>query len=208
MKNELETVRSVFSEYAKRYADRFMNVDTEKDVLNAFNGLLMGKNVLDLGSGPGNIAAYLQQLNADLNFTLVDISEKMLEIANGFVSNAITIVSDVKDIDNIKGEFDGILLNYILPYIKPQELDDLLRGLHLKLNADGILLIHTMEDDSEASGFESSSTGEGPELFINYYPAQYLIEQLEQVGFTSILGVRNRIEDAEYKGDISLIAFK
>lgn len=86
------------------------------------------KRILDLGTGPANQISILAQMNPDIEFVGVDLSDKMLELAKkncdrlgvkniSFVQDDMTQLSSLKD-----GEFDGVFSSVALHHL-PQASD-------------------------------------------------------------------------------------
>lgn len=86
------------------------------------------KRVLDLGTGPANQISILAQMNPEVEFVGVDLSEKMLALARKncdrlglrnvtFIQDDMTQLSSLKD-----GEFDGVFSSVALHHL-PQPSD-------------------------------------------------------------------------------------
>lgn len=208
MNRKTDVVAGVFSKNAKLYADRFMDVSGQAEVLDTFCLLLSGNTVLDLGCGPGNISLYLNNKLPNLNFTCTDVAKDMLVLAETYLGKGQFVQMNALKLHELPIKYDGIVANFLLPYIEPQELDLFVERIYHQLNPGGVVLIHTMEADMELSGIEAPSTGEEPFLFINYYRAHHLMALMEKHQFKSVLCVREKKEEAKYIGDVSIIAIK
>lgn len=75
-------------------------------------------NVLDLGSGPGQLIEELYKKNEDLNIAAIDFSEEMLRLSKERNPKAIHIQMDVADLDEIDQKFNIIFCTHSLPYYK------------------------------------------------------------------------------------------
>lgn len=111
-----------------------------EEILKNLNSQFL--NILDIGTGCGNIAISLKKIKDSLNITASDISRSALEVAKensnnilGF--NAINFVqSDL--FENIKGTFDIIVSNP--PYIPESQLETLpkeVKDFEPKIALDG-----------------------------------------------------------------------
>ena len=86
--------------------------------------------IMDIGTGSGNIAVSLARLSQDLNITAIDISKEAIEIAkynamsNNLANRINFIQSDLfSSCEPMAGGYDIIVSNP--PYIPTQELKDL-----------------------------------------------------------------------------------
>ncbi len=86
------------------------------------------KRVLDLGTGPANQLSILAQMNPSIEFVGVDLSDKMLELAQNNcaklgVKNVTFVQDDMTQLSQLKaGEFDGVFSSVALHHL-PNELD-------------------------------------------------------------------------------------
>lgn len=124
---------------------RFETEELVENTLNYINELFPNKNlkVIDLGTGSGCIGITLKKKNPNLDVTLLDISEKALEVAKKNANNLNTEVTFIKNdmLENITDKYDIIISNP--PYIKDnEEIEDIVKNNepHLALYAgiDGL----------------------------------------------------------------------
>ena len=110
--------------------------------LNINELMIRNKKVLDIGGGYGPIIKFL--IHDSNEKTLVDISEKGIEIANNYykLDNAYSIDILTEDIPG-NPKFDIILLNEVIEHIHPSELDHLAKVLFSLLTPKGKVIVTT-----------------------------------------------------------------
>lgn len=202
---------SIFDKLAKAYEEKFMNVDAYGNSLDFFCASLVPQTprILDVACGPGNIAAYIMQLLPECEFLGIDLAPKMIELAKKNVSRAHFAVNDARKINELQGDFDGIIVGFLFPYLNEMEVKEFIQTAHDKLTLGGILYISTMEHDYSKSGLRKSSTGD--EIFMHYYLSQdishYLLENNFQILFDSKVPIEYSGEHLP-QNDLILIARK
>lgn len=105
--------------------------------------LKSGNLVLDVGCGGGLKSRYL--INAGLKVIGLDFSEKMIEIARREIPEGKFFVMDIKDIEKIKENFDGIFIQAVLLHIPKKEIKSVLQKIIKKLNKNGYIYIAVKE---------------------------------------------------------------
>jgi SAM-dependent methyltransferase len=104
--------------------------------------------VLDLGAGPGHLAAEFARSHpkARARFVLLDSSERMLEIAErrlsacGVSFRTVHRSFNMAGWDGGLGAFDAIVSNNALFHVRPRRLAGFYRDSYALLRADGVLL--------------------------------------------------------------------
>ncbi len=137
----METSKSTVDEIRRRFdaeIDRYSNLETGQ-VATVDAPLAMSlvaeaaalttphaKNILDVGCGAGNYTLRLLERMPNLNVTLVDLSQVMLDRAmariqpktNGAVE---AMQSDIREIDLGQGRFDIILASAVLHHLRTDD---------------------------------------------------------------------------------------
>ena len=118
------------------------------DVIRSFLKDYRYRNILDIGCGNGDLSIPL--LKNEVNLTLLDISENMLELAGNnvppeFRSRTDLIHGDIFDIDFAPGSFDLILCIGVMAHVHDLEL--LLSRITEMLSANGILILQFTDAD-------------------------------------------------------------
>lgn len=102
-----------------------------------------GDLILDAGCGGGTQSKYL--VNKGLKVIGVDFSEKMIKIAKQEVPGGEFFVMDIREVDKLEREFDGIFAQAILLHIPEKEIKRILQILLNKLKPKGYLFIAVKE---------------------------------------------------------------
>jgi SAM-dependent methyltransferase len=104
--------------------------------------------VLDIGAGPGHLALefFAAHPTARVRFTLLDSSERMLDIARrrlgstGFRAEVVHRSFNTTGWDDGLGPFDALVSNNALFHVRPRRLAGFYRACSGLLGDDGILL--------------------------------------------------------------------
>ena len=129
MKNP-ETIKNLFNNLAKRY-DFFnrvislgMQTRVKKKSLKLLN-IEDGSNVLDICTGTGDLAFFINKINPNLNITGIDFSEKMLEIARNkqkdYQNNMKFFLADGRELPFEDDTFDIVTIGFGLRNIENYE---------------------------------------------------------------------------------------
>lgn len=210
--DETKDAGMIFDNWADRYQEKYMDTRLYHESFDWFCEAFEKENpkILELGCGPGNITHYLLKKRPDFQILATDVAEKMLQIAKVNNPKAETRKLDIRRMQTLHEKFDGIVCGFCLPYLSPEETLECISGLSNLLNSDGIVYLSTMEGSSEDSGYQKSSTGEGPALFINYYEEEFLVDALKSNDFeilrTEIIYYPN--EKGETESDLVILAHK
>ncbi|MCE5215069.1 MAG: class I SAM-dependent methyltransferase [Methanobacterium sp.] len=117
--------------------DELYNIMAEQ----AHSDLLRPK-ILDLGAGTGLLTKHIFDRYGNAEFTLVDLSEEMLKIAEErFVdrTNFKYIIGDYIKYD-FKGKYDIICSSLSIHHLKHQDIKFLYGKIYQMLNKDGVFL--------------------------------------------------------------------
>lgn len=146
MKNP-ETIKNLFNNLAKRY-DFFnrvislgMQTRVKKKSLKLLN-IEDGSNVLDICTGTGDLAFFINKINPNLNITGIDFSEKMLEIARAkqkdYQNNMKFFLADGRELPFEDDTFDIVTIGFGLRNIENYER--VISEIHRVLKPKGQIL--------------------------------------------------------------------
>ena len=146
MKNP-ETIKILFNNLAKRY-DFFnrvislgMQTRVKKKSLKLLN-IEDGSNVLDICTGTGDLAFFINKINPNLNITGIDFSEKMLEIARNkqkdYQNNMNFFLADGRELPFEDNTFDIVTIGFGLRNIENYER--VISEIHRVLKPKGQIL--------------------------------------------------------------------
>jgi len=166
-----ETLR-VYDEMAGKYAAVTADVASDPLLASFIDALPRGAHVLDLGCGPGIIAAHMA--GSGLRVTATDASREMIALAVG--SPGVT--ARLATFDEITGEdiFDGIWANFSLLHAPRADMPRHLAALHAALKPGGLFHIAL----KSGTGAHRDSLGR----LYTYYTADELDTLLRAAGFT------------------------
>lgn len=194
----------LFNKLAGSYQERFFSVDHYKESLQILiDQLESNSTVLDIACGPGNISHYLLERLPGLKLLGIDMAPNMIDLARKNNPGASFLVYDALLIDQLKSNFDAVIIGFLFPYLSIDQVELFLFKVHEKLNDNGIIYLSTMEGLYENSRMKTSSTGE--ELMMHYYEADFLVRLMEQIGFHMISTRRQPFVISETESDTDLI---
>ncbi len=179
MTRDPETLR-VYDEMAGKYAS--VTADAVSDPLLAtFIGALPhGAHVLDLGCGPGIIAAHMA--GSGLRVTATDASAEMVALSGG----APGVTARLASFDEITGDdlYDGIWANFSLLHAPRTDMPRHLSALHMALKPGGLFHIAV----KSGTGAHRDALGR----LYTYYTADDLHTLLSAAGFTPFSSATGR----------------
>ena len=182
----------VFDKCANAYQNKFMDLDLYHDSFDEFCNNIKKANadILDVACGPGNITHYLLKKRPDFQILGIDLSPKMIALAQKNNPQAEFQVMDCRDISKLTKHYDGVMCGFCLPYLSKEESIELIKNASKVLTINGLFYLSTMEDDYRQSGFKTSSSGDM--MFIHYHQADYLTPALHAHGF-KIIDLRRQV---------------
>lgn len=181
--NPYDITLNTWNKLVQVYQDKFMNLDLYNDTYDVFYDHLSPSllPLLELGCGPGNIAAYLLKRNANLRFHLTDGAPDMLKQALKNNPSATGSVLDARHLHTLTGPYAGIIAGFCLPYLSPADAVKWITDSHSLLVENGVLYLSFIEGKIEQSGFQTGSTGD--QMYVYYHEAEVLKHALAQAGF-------------------------
>ena len=162
MKSTAEEIRQRFD----ADVERFSNLDTgQSATVDAPLAMALvaqaaaattphARHVLDVGCGAGNYTLKLLERLPNLDVTLIDLSQPMLERAASRVGQATagrvtTIQSDIRDVELPDGEFDIVLAAAVLHHLRAgQEWEAVVAAFHRALRPGGSVWIFDLVESS------------------------------------------------------------
>ncbi len=112
------------------------------------------RHILDLGCGAGNYTLKLLERLPNLDATLIDLSQPMLDRARERVSQATagritTIRGDIRNVELPDGQFDIVLAAAVLHHLRAdQEWRDVFTAFHRALRPGGSVWVFDLVDSS------------------------------------------------------------
>ena len=200
----------VFDKCASVYQEKFMEMDLYHDSFDMFcnNIKKVDADILDVACGPGNITRYLLKHRPDFKILGVDLSPKMIALAQKNNPQAEFQVMDCRDIAKLYRHYDGVMCGFGLPYLSKEAAIEVIKNASKVLTINGLIYLSTIEDDYNLSGSKTSSSGDS--MFIYYHQADYLTQALNENGF-KIIDLRRQVyptQDETPTIDLIIIAEK
>jgi tRNA (cmo5U34)-methyltransferase len=112
------------------------------------------RHVLDVGCGAGNYTLKLLESLPNLDATLIDLSQPMLDRASERVNRATagritTIQADIREVDLPEGQFDIVLAASVLHHLRAdEEWQKVFAALYRALRPGGSLWVFDLADSS------------------------------------------------------------
>ena len=144
-KEETLKVYDQFPDYFNEKFDEYLNKYIKNELDSIMLNFPANVKILDVGSGPGNHAAYLNQRGFDV--LCLDISEKFLEMCKE--RGLKTIRMDFENLTFPEESFDVVWAYTSLLHIPKTNLPAVLNRIDKILNKDGFFVISMKEGNGE-----------------------------------------------------------
>lgn len=144
----MKTVTDFYNKTATGWSEEFLKDKKQSEILKKFfdcfaYGGTPRPKILDLGSGAGYDAKILSNFGAKV--VGVDISEKLVDIANQNVPECKFFVGDIADSMTKLGRFDGVVCLATIIHIDIQKMKQTLKNMADVLKKGGLLLISSCD---------------------------------------------------------------
>jgi SAM-dependent methyltransferase len=183
--NYSDQVADMFNEHAQSYAERFADQSLYFEALHCFVKLLPEKaTVVDLGSGPGNVAKELLTRTSKIKaYVAVDLAADMLALAAKIDPRVQPVCANVLDTTHYKNLLKqaGIVASFCAPYWKDEELNNWIQEISQYTDPNTVLYFSTMSDEIEKPGLKTNSHGQ--QLWMNFYSVKNLQALFAQHGW-------------------------
>jgi len=182
----LDATRVAYDTIAAAYTERFRNelLDLPIDLalLGAFAQRVRaagGGPVLEVGSGPGEVTAYLHSLGA--NVSGVDLSPAMVAQARADYPHLRFDLGSMTALDRPDGSLGGLVAYYSIIHLPTDRLPDLFAEFRRVLAPGGELLLGFVAGDEKVTRTEAF----GHTISLDYYlrPVALVADLLREAGF-------------------------
>lgn len=184
------TTKKVYDEYARQFQDSTKNYLREyiwQDA-NLFVSNLQGKEILDIGSGPGRDSAFFQEMK--LNPLCIDISPEMVRLCRE--RGLPALVGDLEELNFLDETFDGVWAYTSLLHMPKRKLLATLANISRVLKPKGIFYLGMKRGEFE--GWLESDKYPGHKRFFSLYSDAELRDALKshfEVFYTSVVSLGN-----------------
>ena len=147
--NTRRTVQS-YEDFARQY-DTLVGEQPSADLEDALRRLVralpLGGSVLEIGSGPGRDADFVESLGAVVRRT--DATQAFLDVMAGRGKKAelLNVMTD-----ELGGPYDGVLAMCVLIHVDREQIDPVLHKIHGALRPGGSFLVSMRKGEGETSG--------------------------------------------------------
>lgn len=189
---------------AGAYENKFMNLDLYNDTYDYICNSIVkqGAKLLEIGCGPGNITKYLLSQRADFEILGIDIAPNMIELAKKNNPTAKFAVMDCREISGLDEKYDGIIAGFCLPYLSPDECNELISDAYNLLNENGLIYLSFVEGDPVQSGFKK---GSGGRVYFQFHNLEEVKGQLLLKKFGQLNTFKINYKISETESDIHTI---
>lgn len=172
-----ETLQT-WNKLANLYEEKFMDLPIYNGSYDSFCASIpiQQARILDIGCGPGNISRYLLKKRPDFQILGIDASPNMVALAKKNNPGARFQTMDVQDLNQLPGQFDGIISGFIIPYLSPSESAEFMQHCINLLVPGGVFYLSFVEGNPDQSGFQVGSSGD--RCFFYYHQKEALENQL------------------------------
>lgn len=148
-------------EFENKFNDHFYRY--VQPIADHFMTMLKGRRVLDLGSGPGNHAAYFKKRGLDV--LCIDLSRQMIDACKEKGLDAA--IMDIENLALKSRSFNGIWAYTSLLHIPKRKMPAVVEDITSLLKKDSLLGIALKE--GEGGEFKESPNYPGTRRWFSYY---------------------------------------
>lgn len=169
MESNQSSFEQIFDQGADTYAKKYMDVSLYVPMLSKFADRIKNPQagILDLACGPANLSLWICQNNPRMKVTGIDFSDQMLQHARTFLPSGKFIHMDCRDVAKLDSTFDAVICGFLLPYLSPEETNQLFSDLH-DITDDHAPLYLSCIASPKTSAYTVNKTSGNPLTFWNY----------------------------------------
>ncbi|MDR1032569.1 MAG: class I SAM-dependent methyltransferase [Candidatus Nomurabacteria bacterium] len=151
--------------------ESYMPYVFEHPIFSDFNASLPGKNILDLGCGPGILSRHY--FGQGYNVMGIDFSENMIKAASKNCPKCHFVAKNALDLSPADGRFDGVVAFHLAQYLDRTQMIDLFKKVSDVLSEGGKFLLTFTNTCHPKSGYNKTCSGR----FTEYW-RQWKIEDI------------------------------
>jgi SAM-dependent methyltransferase len=139
-----EDTRATYDTVARRYADEIAteldNKPFDREFLDRFAERVAGQgHVVELGAGPGHVAAYLAARGVDIS--ALDLSSAMVDEAKRLFPGLQAVVGDMLDLPYTNGSLAGVVAFYSIIHFSDEQLEQAFKEMARVLRTGGYVAL-------------------------------------------------------------------
>ncbi len=177
-------LRSTYNLIAKDYLEDHKHDTWGKKSIEFFLSTLpKGGKVLDAGCGPGLHSQFM--IERGFNVTGIDLSEEMIALAKSIAPDGHFKVQDMRDIQNVDRDFDGIHARASLLHLRKDEARPCIEELAKHLKSGGVLYVDVKgiwSNGVEEEIRKDNDYGYEYERLFTYFSREELVDYFQSVG--------------------------
>lgn len=140
----LDDTRTSYNTVARRYADEIAGELADKpfdrDFLDRFAARIKDQgHVVELGAGPGHVAAYLAERGVDIS--ALDLSSEMVDEAKRLFPRLQAVVGDMLDLPYANGSLAGVISFYSIIHFDDAQLEAAFKEMARVIKAGGLVAL-------------------------------------------------------------------
>jgi 2-polyprenyl-3-methyl-5-hydroxy-6-metoxy-1,4-benzoquinol methylase len=141
------TTIASYEDYADTYARLVSNTPSSNDAAALRRLAESGPEILEIGSGPGRDADYLETLGARVLRTDATRAFLKQQAARGKRGQLLNVITD-----KLGGPYDGVLAFCVLIHVGKDQVDQVLAKIFASLRPGGAFLVSLRDGDGETLG--------------------------------------------------------
>ena len=187
-------VESGYDRIAEWYDKQRRSWSNRKELEDFAQRLPKGAEVLDAGCGAGYAVSFLAKRGFAV--TGIDVSKKMLELAERKAPRATLLRMDMRRMDFPSKSFDGIVCLYAIIHVPRRSHRRILSCFKDMLKPNGLLLICTGWGDYV--GPEDDWLGTGTRMYWSHFDKETNLKMIKQTGFRIVWSRPSRKHDGTH----------
>jgi SAM-dependent methyltransferase len=183
--------------YAEHLCDELARKPLDRHLLNRFAEELRHRGVIvDLGCGPGHVAAYLAERG--LRVVGIDLSPRMIAVASARWPALDFRTGDMRRLDLADASLAGAIAFYSIVHFEECELPAVFLELRRVLQPGGLALVafHVSNEAGDAAVHVDELFGERVSLDFRFHDPQRVTDAMRAAG----LRVIERVDREPYPG--------
>lgn len=176
-----ETIK-VYDKFANSWAKDQLDISFLENLFNKFKKLLNGKKILDLGCGPGREAKYF--ISKGFEYTGLELSKEILELAKKIEPNAKYVFGDMRNIPFEDNSFNGVISLTSIIHIPKNQVELVLKEIYRVLQTKGVVLFSIKLGFGEK--FEKIEKFDNLPRYYSFYSEKEFLDLLVKNGFEII----------------------